>query len=126
VACRLDAALGWVVGRTLEVVADIPMPADWPSPEGASRIFGVHLLVHVADNGLVYVAPMGTPPFPEEGLGVPAVVEPGEGYAMGADGQPTAWMLVGPLDDLPTEGYLADVRRAYWAAVMPDSGLPGA
>jgi hypothetical protein len=79
------------VGRTIELVVNMPPPGLSPEEEGPDTLATV--LCHVADDGQVYVAPLGTPGPPGDG-----------------------WVHVGPVDDLPAEGHLGGVRRAYWAA----------
>jgi hypothetical protein len=98
------------VGRTLELIVAMPelaLPGDHL----------VHILGHVDDDGMFYVAPAGAPEFPPGGMTRLACYEAAV-LACQRDGLPTQWMLLGPVDDLSDSGPLGGVRSAYWAAVL--------
>jgi len=96
------------VGRTLELVVAMP---DTGLPDCL-----VHILGHVDDDGLLYLAPAGAPEFPPDMAGLAVYQE--TALACQRDGVPTQWTLAGPVDDLTNDGPLGRLHAAYWAAVM--------
>lgn len=87
-------------------------------------IAGDHLVLilgHVADDGMLWVAPEGSDEFPPGGLTVADAVRAAEGWA--DTDELRGWALVGPVDDLPEAGPLGNIRTAYWAAIMQGGSL---